>query len=82
MQINGTVSMSWFFGALKIVLNKCIIKSSHFKLKIFFLSQVIAGSEYGWVMKMGQWPMSHSVACKSQDFDGPFEVLMGHYPQG
>ena len=27
---------------------------------------------------MGQWPMSHSFACKKQDFDGPFEVLMGH----
>ena len=29
-------------------------------------------------MKMGQWPMSHSFACKNQDFDGPFEILMGH----
>ena len=27
-------------------------------------------------MKMGQWPMSHSFACKNQDFDGPFEILM------
>ena len=31
-----------------------------------------------WSMKMGQWPMSHSFACKNQDFDGSFEILMGH----
>ena len=29
-------------------------------------------------MKMGQWPMSHSFACKNQDFDGSFEILMDH----
>ena len=23
-------------------------------------------------------PMSHSFACKNQDFDGSFEILMGH----
>ena len=23
-------------------------------------------------------PMSHSFACKNQDFDGLFEILMGH----
>ena len=33
----------------------------------------ISGPEYEWgTMKMGQWPMSHSFACKNQDFDGPF----------
>ena len=29
-------------------------------------------------MKMGLWPTSDSFACKSQDFDGPFETLMDH----
>ena len=29
-------------------------------------------------IRMGQWPMSHSFACKNQDFDEPFEILMGH----
>ena len=38
----------------------------------------IFGPEYEWAMKMGQWPMSQSFACKNQDFDGPFEILMGH----
>ena len=32
----------------------------------------ISGPEYEWAMKMGQWPMSHSFACKNQDFDGPY----------
>ena len=35
----------------------------------------MSGSEYGWAMKMGQWPMSQSFACKNQDFDGPFDGL-------
>ena len=40
----------------------------------------ISCPEYKLAMKMGQWPMSHSFACKNQDqdFDGPFEILMGH----
>ena len=39
---------------------------------------VISGPEFGWARKMGQWPMSYSFACKNQDFDGQFEILMGH----
>ena len=38
----------------------------------------ISGPEYEWAMKMGQWPMSHSFACKNQDFDGLFEILISH----
>ena len=38
----------------------------------------ISGPEYEWAMKVGQLPMSHSFACKNHDFDGPFEILMGH----
>ena len=41
-------------------------------------SMVISGPEYGWGHEIGQWPISHSVACKHQDFDGSFEILMGH----
>ena len=37
-----------------------------------------SGPESGWAMKMGQWPMSYSFACKNQDFDGLFEILMDH----
>ena len=40
-------------------------------------SRVISGPEYGWAMKMGQWPISHSVACKNQDFEGSFGKMMG-----
>ena len=40
--------------------------------------RVISGPEYGWAMKIGQWSMSHSFASRNQDFDGPFEILMGH----
>ena len=38
----------------------------------------ISGPEYEWAMKMGQEPMSHSFACKNQDFDRSFEIVMGH----
>ena len=38
----------------------------------------LTAPEYKWAMKMGQWHMSHSFACKNQDFDGPFEISMGH----
>ena len=38
----------------------------------------MSGPEYGWAMKIGQWPMSHSFACKNPDFDGPFELLIDH----
>ena len=38
----------------------------------------ISGPEYEWDFKMDQWPMSLSFACNNQDFDGPFEILMGH----
>ena len=36
------------------------------------------GPRYRWAMKMGQWSMSHSFACKNQDFDVPFEILMDY----
>ena len=42
------------------------------------VNSAISGPEYGWAMEMGQWPMSHFFVCKNQDFDGPFEILMGH----
>ena len=29
-------------------------------------------------MKIGKWPMSHLFVGKIQDFDGQFEILMGH----
>ena len=32
----------------------------------------ISGPEYEKAMKIGQWPMSNSFACKTRDFDGPF----------
>ena len=35
-----------------------------------FLVQNIMSHENG--------PMAHSFACKNQDFDGPFDILMGH----
>ena len=38
----------------------------------------IFAPEYEWAMKMDQWPMPHTFTCKNQDFDGPFEILMGH----
>ena len=38
----------------------------------------ISSPEYEWAIKMGQEPMSHSFACKNQDFDGSFEIVMGH----
>ena len=41
-------------------------------------SRVISGPEYGLVINIGQWPISHSFQCKNQDFDGLFEILMGH----
>ena len=44
------------------------------KTKIECKLRVISGPEYGWAMKM----MSHSFTCKNKDFDGPFEILMGH----
>ena len=37
----------------------------------------ISGTEYEWVVKMGQWAMSQSFTCKYQDIDGPFEILFG-----
>ena len=37
-----------------------------------------SGPEYEWAMKMVQWHMSYSFACKNQYFHGPFEILMGH----
>ena len=41
-------------------------------------SRDISGPKYEWAMKIGQWPMSHSFACKNQDFDRPFEILICH----
>ena len=46
--------------------------------EIVYKHRDISGPEYEWAMKMGQWSMSHSFACKNQDFDGPFEILMCH----
>ena len=37
----------------------------------------ISGPEYEWAMKVGLRPMSHSFACKNQDFDGPFGKIDG-----
>ena len=45
---------------------------------ICLLFRDISCPECEWAMKMGQWPMSYSFACKNQDFDEPFEILMGH----
>ena len=38
----------------------------------------ISGPENEWAMKTGQEPMPHSFACKNQDFDGSFEIVLGH----
>ena len=60
-----------------LVLKNIFFLRFEWPLKTCFTG-VISVPEYGWAMKMGQWPMSHSFTCKNQDFDGPFEILMGH----
>ena len=45
---------------------------------IMYYLNISGISEHEWAMKMGQWQMSHSFACKNQDSDGLFEISMGH----
>ena len=66
-----------FRQAVKITTAICL-SSDYNKVIALNKFRDISGQEYGWAMKMGQWPMSHSFSCKNQDFDGPFEILTGH----
>ena len=38
----------------------------------YWVIRDISGPEYERAKKVGQWPISHSFACKTQNFDGPF----------
>ena len=74
-----------FYCTALVYLNTCMLHIG-FRLKrnfgfvpIFPIKcRDISGPKYEWAMKMGQWPTFHSFACKNQDFNGPFEIVMGH----
>ena len=61
-----------------------VLKRNISRRRFFYASKTyvnirdISGPEYEWAIQMGKWPMSHSTACKNQDFDGPLQILIGH----
>ena len=70
-QANGTKSTSFHTQCVWIEVELVPLACAD-ELPRILSPRDISGSEYEWAMKMGHWPMSHTFACKNQDFDGPF----------
>ena len=48
------------------------------ELPIFFFSGIFLVQNMNGPLKWTYDPCPNSIHCKNQDFDGPFEILMGH----